>query len=204
MFLSSPIKPEALFQEDGLQKSNAHAIFFGCSPGQNYWLEEMDVPNPSGKFKQLKMVPDQKEMASEWNRRLGIQPWNNKRNFIRFAPMKDCDIPPGLLAKSVDCFREWIMRTLQGAKLSMKPNDVIVSPSMEKPLSGDPFEVLWAKFSFTEDSWDEQVMWDIRHLLMGSKLGKIPGFPHELEELRGKIFISRDGNSERARKGCGF
>ena len=43
-------------------------------------------------------------------------------------------------------------------------------------------------------------MWDIRYLLMGSKLGKIPGFPPELEEVRGKIFISRDGHSERGRK----
>ena len=30
-------------------------------------------------------------------------------------------------------------------------------------------------------------MWDIRYLLMDSKLGKIPGFPAELKEIRGKV-----------------
>ena len=52
--------------------------------------------------------------------------------------------------------------------------------------------------------WDDQVMWDIRYLLMGSKLGKILGFPSDLEDIRGKIFISRDGISERGRKNSGY
>ena len=52
--------------------------------------------------------------------------------------------------------------------------------------------------------WDDQVMWDIRYLLMGSKLGKIRGFHSEPEDIRGKIFISRDGDSERGWKNCGY
>ena len=144
-------------------------------------------------------MSEQKEDASDWNRRLGIEPLYRKRNSIRIAPMKGSNLPPGILAKKVQCFREWIIRTLQKAKLSSTYSNVNVLSSLEKPMKGDMFEVLWAEFKFEED-WDDQVMWDIRYLLMGSKLGKIPGFPPELEEVRGKIFISRDGHSERGRK----
>ena len=44
------------------------------------------------------------------------------------------------------------------------------------------------------------MMWDIRYLLMGSKLNKISGFPNELSDVREKLYISRDGFSERERK----
>ena len=114
--------------------------------------------------------------------------------------MKGSDIGIGVLAKKADCIRNWIRKTLQKAKLSSTINDVNVLPSMEKPRQGEKFGVLWAEFTFEDEMWDDQVMWDIRYLLMGSKLGKIPGFPIGLEELRKKIFISRDGQSERERK----
>ena len=42
-------------------------------------------------------------------------------------------------------------------------------------------------------------MWDIRYLLMGSKLNKISGFPNDLNDVREKLYISRDGFSERER-----
>ena len=42
-------------------------------------------------------------------------------------------------------------------------------------------------------------MWDIRYLLMGSKLDKQPGFPTELYDVREKLYITRDGISERGR-----
>ena len=52
--------------------------------------------------------------------------------------------------------------------------------------------------------WDDEVMWDIRYLLMGSKLDKIPGFPAGLNDIREKLYISRDGSSERDRRAGGY
>ena len=49
--------------------------------------------------------------------------------------------------------------------------------------------------------WDDEVMWDIRYLLMGSKLDKLPAFPAELNDIREKLFVTRDSISERGRKG---
>ena len=60
--------------------------------------------------------------------------------------------------------------------------------------------MLWAKFEFGDMVWDDEVMWDIRYLLMGSKLGKLPGFPSELYDIREKLYITRDGISERGRR----
>ena len=36
--------------------------------------------------------------------------------------------------------------------------------------------------------------------MMGSKLNKLPGFPRDLEDIREKLYVTRDGISERARK----
>ena len=44
------------------------------------------------------------------------------------------------------------------------------------------------------------MMCDIRYLLMGSKLDKLPGFPAELNDIREKLYITRDGISERGRR----
>ena len=204
VFLSSPVASELLFQGRSSRKGQARAIFFACSSESNSWLNELDVQSPSNLFKQPSVMAERREITSEWNRRLGIEPLNEKRNSIRIAPMKGSNLPPGMLAKKVQGIREWIIRTLQLAKLSSTHSDVIVTSSLEKPMNGDSFEVLWAEFKFEEDMWDDQVMWDIRYLLMGSKLGKILGFPSDLEDIRGKIFISRDGVSERGRKNCGY
>ena len=59
------------------------------------------------------------------------------------------------------------------------------------------------KFDFDENMWDDEVMWDIRYLLMGSKLDKLPGFPPELRGVQGKLYISRDSISERKRRAGG-
>ena len=59
--------------------------------------------------------------------------------------------------------------------------------------------MLWVKFVFDNEKWDDEVMWDIRYLIMGSKLNMLPGFPRELNGLRSKLFVSRDGISERKR-----
>ena len=60
--------------------------------------------------------------------------------------------------------------------------------------------MLWAKFEFDYMMWDDEVMWDIRYLLMGPKLNKISGFPVELRDIQDKLYISRDGFSQRERK----
>ena len=56
------------------------------------------------------------------------------------------------------------------------------------------------KFDFDENMWNDEVMWDIRYLLMGSKMSRIPGFPSELSCAREMIYISRDGDSEGKRR----
>ena len=43
-------------------------------------------------------------------------------------------------------------------------------------------------------------MWDIRYLLMGSKMEKLPGFPAEMADIREKLYVTRDGFSERGRR----
>ena len=73
-------------------------------------------------------------------------------------------------------------------------------PTKERPQGGEPFEVLWAKFDFDDGIEDDEVMWDIRYLLMGSKMEKISGFPVELADIREKLYVTRDGISERGRR----
>ena len=73
-------------------------------------------------------------------------------------------------------------------------------PRLEQPRVGDPFHVLWVDFEFDDTQWDDEVMWDIRYLLMGSKLDKQPGFPAELFDIRENLYITRDGISERGRR----
>ena len=48
--------------------------------------------------------------------------------------------------------------------------------------------------------WDDEVMWDIRNFMMGSRLEKLPGFPQELYDIREKLYITRDGVSESRQK----
>ena len=86
------------------------------------------------------------------------------------------------------------------AKLNSSPTDFTVAIGLERPYDGDPFNVLRVKFDFDEGMWDDEVMWDIRYLLMGSKLGKLSGFPKELRSVQDKLYISRDGISEKRRR----
>ena len=137
---------------------------------------------------------------SERNHHLGIKPKNNRRQQIRIAPMKNSGITPGLLAEKVEEVGRWIRDTLGQARSGDLPKKFIVSPEKEKPQFGDPFDVLWVSFNFDDDTWDDELMWDIRFLLMGSKLDKLPGFPLELNQMRDKLYISRDGISERSRR----
>ena len=100
VFLSSPLAPEILFSGRPLVKCHARAIFFGCSSDCNSWLNELDVKNPSVHYRQPGIVLEQKEVASDWNRRLGIEPLYRKRNSIRIAPMKGSNFVSGLLKLS--------------------------------------------------------------------------------------------------------
>lgn len=93
--------------------------------------------------------------------------------------------------------RHWISDTLSQAKSDVRHRKFLVECEKENPKNGEPFDVLWVMFVFDHENWDDEVMWDIRYLIMGSKLNKLPGFLRELDELRMKLFVSRDGISER-------
>ena len=133
-------------------------------------------------------------------RRLGVEPQNNKRAYIRIAPMKGCDMPKSFLSQNIEAVRKWIKNSISQAKLDPTPINFSVVKATEKPQVGDPFEVLWVEFGFGEEMWNDEVMWDIRYLLMGSKMDRLPGFPSALKCVREMIYISRDGDSERRRR----
>ena len=133
-------------------------------------------------------------------RRFGVELQNNRRAHIRIAPMKGSDLPKGFLSQKIDAVRNWVKNAISQAKLDPTPVNFKVVKATEKPQIGDPFEVLWVKFDFDENMWNDEVMWDIRYLLMGSKMGRIPGFPSELSCAREMIYISRDGDSEGKRR----
>ena len=136
--------------------------------------------------------------------RLGLEIKNFKKNWIRIAPMKNSKIPSGLLSEKIPEVYRWVKDTLDQANLGSVPNNFTVVPAKESPKLGEPFDVLWVKFIIDESRWDDEVMWDIRYLLMGSKLYKIPGFPSGLNDIREKLYISRDGSSEKDRIVGGF
>ena len=133
-------------------------------------------------------------------RRLGVELQNNRRSHIRIAPMKGRDLPKGFLSRKIDVVRKWVKNAISKARLDPTPVKFSVDKGIEKPQLGDPFEVLWVKFDFGKDMWNDEVMWDIRYLLMGSKMDRLPGFPTELGCAREMIYISRDGDSERIRR----
>ena len=136
----------------------------------------------------------------ERNRRLGIDSRNNWRNQIRIAPMRGSNLPDKVLAGRISEVEKWIRDTLRCFKSSAMPRKFNVVPRKEHPQSAEAFDVLWVKFEFDDKDWDDEVMWDIRYLLMGSKLDKLPGFPAELNDIREKLYITRDGISERGRR----
>ena len=111
--------------------------------------------------------------------RLGVQVKKNDRNLIRISPLRESVFPEGLLSQKIDVIKKWIKNTLGQAKLNLLPKNFSVFHGMEGPHAGDPFEVLRVKFDFYENMWDDEVMWDNRYPLMGSKMAKVPGFPSE-------------------------
>ena len=204
VILSSFAKAEDLFANLELVPQRAHVLFFGFDGvDQDNWRGALNSENQAKQYREV-MEQDKGGFAKMKERfhRLGIEPQNSRRNQIRIAPMMGSVIKKGCLSENIEYVRRWIRETLPQAKLTLTPTNFSVVQETEKPHSGDPFEVLWVKFEFEENMWDDQVMWDIRYLLMGSKLNKLAGFPCELRNLREKIFISRDSISERVRK-CG-
>lgn len=202
VILSSFVEAEDLFMKLDVAPKRSHALFFGIDGGdQDSWRGALNSKNLAKKYGEI-FAPDKGGLAKMKERfhRLGIEPQNSRRNQIRIAPMIGSDIKKGCLSEKIDYLRKWIRETLSQAKLNLTPTNFSIVKEIEKPQCGDPFEVLWVKFEFEETMWDNEVMWDIRYLLMGSKLNKIAGFPRELHNLREKIFISRDSNSERLRK----
>ena len=203
VFLSSIEKVEVLFMDGDSAPQRAHAIFFGSDRGdRESWRGALNCATP-GKGSRLPGMDStniEKEDGAERYRRLGVEPMNNKRNHIRIAPVKDCSMKKDFLLDKVDIVEKWIRNSLSQAKLIPTPIKFTVSKETEQPQVGKPFEVLWAKFQFDENNWNDEVMWDIRYLLMGSKMDRLPGFPSELNGVRDCIYISRDGISEGKRR----
>ena len=204
MFVSSLDCIDDLFIQSECTSRRPHAIFFGSDKGDvESWrcALNIEVPAPEYSKKNLKKIIEKvKIKVDERYRRLGIELRNNKRNHIRIAPMKGCDMPKNFLSQKIAVVERWVKNTLRQAKLSSIPARFAVVKEMEHPQDGDPFEVLWVKFDFDENMWNDEVMWDIRWLLMGTKMEKLPGFPSDLSCVREKIYISRDGDSERKRR----
>ena len=115
-------------------------------------------------------------------------------------PMRGSNIAPNVLADKVVQVEKWVENSLRYTKSGAMPKSFTVTRSKEHPRDGEPFDILWVKFEFTEETWDDEIMWDIRYLLMGSKLNKLRGFPADLEGIREKLYVTRDGISEMTRK----
>ena len=179
-------------------------MFFACDGGdQMSWLGELDSVVPDIWFKNRRNGSGPRKVKSmsqsDRCRRLGIEPINNRRNQIRIAPMRGSDLPRNFLAGKIVEVEKWVRDTLRCVNSSAMPKTFNIIPRLEQPRIGDPFHVLWVNFEFDDTMWDDEVMWDIRYLLMGSKLDKQPGFPTELYDVREKLYITRDGISERGR-----
>ena len=205
VFLSSPESAENCFIDSKLKASHSHAMFFGCDRGDlESWRGALNGDSPAEEYNRKHNTRKSADQVgakdSDRCRRLGIESWNNKRNYIRIAPMRGSDLPGSFLSQKIGVVEKWIKDTLTQATLNPTPSNMTVAKGIERPQDGDPFEVLWVKFDFDENMWHDEVMWDIRYILMGSKMKKLPGFPPGLSCAREKMYISRDGTSERKRK----
>ena len=205
MLISSISRAVDLFAEEEDDTNIPRAMFFGCDNGDsNSWLGKLNANIQALEFKNnhdlLGCRKPRILTDSDRNKRLGIISNNSKRNQIRIAPMRGSNIPPNVLAGKVIEVEKWIRDTLFCVKSKVMPISFSVLPRKEHPQGGVPFDVLWAKFEFEDELWDDEVMWDIRYLLMGSKLDKLPGFPAELFDIHEKLYVTRDGISERDRK----
>ena len=204
VFLSSFDGAEELFNDPESAPQRPHAMFFGCDKGDlESWRGALNAEAPAQEYKELNLQNrfGRPEVRTEERaRRLGVEPVNNRRAHIRIAPMKGCDMRKDFLSQKIDAVSKWIKNTITHAKLNPIPVNFSVVKGMENPKVGDPFEVLWVKFDFDDCLWNDEVMWDIRYLLMGSKMDRLPGFPPELSGARETIYISRDGDSERRRR----
>ena len=138
-------------------------------------------------------------MDSDRMSRLGIESKNIRRNQIRITPMRGSDMPPDLLAGKIVEVEKWVRDTLRCVKSGAMPKNFNVSSRKEHPPVGDPLDILWVDFEFKNEPWNDEVMWDIRYLLMGSKSDKLAGFPVELFYIREKLYVTKDSISERGR-----
>ena len=164
--LSTFIKAEDLFTSRDVAPQRAHALFFGFDGGdQDSWRGALNSKSPAKEYGE-NIWRDKGGLAEMKERfhRLGIEPRNNRRNQIRIAPMMGSDIKKGCLSEKIEFVRKWICDTLSQAKLNLTLTNFSIVEEIEKPQSGDPFEVLWVKFEFEENMWDDEVMRDIRYL----------------------------------------
>ena len=215
VLLSSFVRASDKFQGPEVNSFISHALFFGSDCGdEGNWLIELNVENWAEEWSnhEVNFSHDKKQRSNvlghrkRWRmkdsdriRRLGIESKNCRRNQIRIAPMRGSDMPPDLLAGKIVEVEKWVRDTLRCVKSGALPKTFNVTSRKEHPPVGHPFDILWVDFDFDDERWDDEVMWDIRYLLMGSKLEKLPGFPVELSDIREKLYITRDCISERGR-----
>ena len=203
VFLSSCDRASDKFVADELTDGRSHAIFFGCAKGDwGSWLGDLDSKEQAVEFTQVPPADNEKRWKEDKHRmnRLGIENKNHKWNQIRIAPMRGSNLGQNELSGKIKEVEKWIRETLRCVKSSSLPKVFSVYPAKERPQGGESFDVLWAKFDFDEGIEDDEVMWDIRYLLMGSKMEKLPGFPAEMADIREKLYVTRDGFSERRRR----
>ena len=127
-------------------------------------------------------------------RRLGVKRLKQERKLIRFAPKVGTKFYPGELQSKTAFFEQWIWNTLAEAPYGSFSLLLEVSVQIEKTRKGEPFEIIKAKFA------EDENLWDVKQLLIGSKENEIPGYPADLENLRSRLHISRDTISERERR----
>ena len=200
--LISPVNRAVdIFDEEWVKESRPRAMFLGYDKGdQMSWLGELNAKKQDPEFRIRRgHLKTGWPKESDRKGRLGIVSKNHKRNWIRIAPMKGSNIAPNVLADKVDQVEKWVRDSLRCTKSDSMPKSFRVIHSKEHPRGGEPFDILWVKFEFMEETWDDEIMWDIRYLLMGSKLNKLQGFSAVLEDLREK-YVTRDGISEMTRK----
>ena len=211
VLLFSFVRASDKFQGPEVNSFISHALFFGSDAGdEGSWLCELNVEdqavewsNHEGKFSHDKKKWNNRKRwrmkDSDRISRLGIESKNFRRNQIRIAPMRGSDMPLDLLAGKIVEVEKWVRDTLRCVKSGALPKTFNVTSRKEHPPVGDPFDIFWVDFDFNDELWDDEVMWDIRYLLMGSKFDKLPGFPFEIYDIREKLYVTRDGISERER-----
>ena len=164
VYLSSFERASHKFSEDvEMLSCMGHALFFGCdSAERKSWLKELDSKKPAAEYqKMVRLLCGNRsriELEKERNFRLGVEVSNIRRNQIRIAPVMGSNLGKGLLSEKILGFEKWIKDTLSQVKSAALPSEFTIQPVVENPQVGEPFDVLWVKFEFDDNVWDDEVI----------------------------------------------